>query len=250
MKKIGFIGGLLGVAALVVAAAVPAQAAPTSQAFSDEVVDSLDTFWESTGVAADDRAALVEGIEHGIVPLSLRSGAVPTSTETGQVGIFQRTTETYADGSVRIADLQTVPGVVADRSDFGNTSAAGDAGDVAARTDIVNCQITSGSGFSNADNCLVRGGGGLVTNFFYAGYTLVQGAYNDKLNYTSNPGQTCIFPYSCSIPSRSSFVGNETNWTNAGATYTGTANTAITSQTTYLSIEVGNNSAWPIWTMP
>ncbi|RWZ46036.1 hypothetical protein ELQ90_16235 [Labedella phragmitis] len=173
------------------------------------------------------------------------------STETARVGVFERTTETFADGSVRIADLQVAPGVVAAPTDIQSTVAvAAPAGEMTTMADITSCSVSSGSGYSNADNCLVRGGGGLVTNFFYASYTLVQGGNNDQLRSTKNPGQTCIYPYSCTTPTRSQFVARESLSTNAGATYTGTATTPVSSQTTYLSIEVGENRARPIWTMP
>ncbi|MDR6867413.1 hypothetical protein J2Y69_002016 [Microbacterium resistens] len=250
-KKIGYFGGIVGVALLAASTAIPAYADTNDQAFSESVVDSLVSFWGAGGVSASDQSILVANIQNGIVPLSLQRGSEPVDTATERVGLFERTTETFADGSIRIADLQVEPGVVADPTDITSTEAAPtSADDVTIMTDITACSVSSGSGYSNADNCLVRGGGGLVTNFFYASYTLVQGANNDQLRNTKNPGQTCIYPYSCTTPSRSQFVGQETTWTNAGATYTGTASTPLSSQTTYLSIEVGEDHATPIWTMP
>lgn len=228
------------------------QAADTTTKVPQEDIDSLVSFWDAGGVSKDDQDALIANIGRGILPLSLTAGAQPVRTENSRVGIFERTTEKFADGSVRISDLQVEPGIVADPADFNSTEAvAASSARVSTMADITGCSVSSGSGYSNADNCLVRGGlGGLVTNFFYASYTLVQGPNNDQLRSTKNPGQTCIYPYSCTTPSRSQFVGQETTWTNAGATYTGTATTPLSSQTTYLSIEVGDDSAKAIWTMP
>lgn len=76
-----------------------------------------------------------------------------------------------------------------------------------------------------------------------------KGADNDQLTWTGNPGQSCVWPYSCSGPSRTSYVANETTWTNAGATYTSYWSSFIGSGTIYLSITVGSNDYYATYTL-
>lgn len=239
----------IGLASTALAAALlcvlpTAAQADTPDALPDAVVQELKAFWSDNDVNASVQRELVTGIENGKLPLSLVPTTKPVERTATVVNGFNRTTETFADGSIRLAEVQTVDGYIAEPHDFEATPMA------APTASISGCRISSGSGYSNYDNCLVRGTTGAVTNWFYASWTYVQGAYNDQLRSTSNPGQTCNWPYSCTIPSRSAFVGQERSWTAAGATYTGTANTGTSSQTTYLNLEIKANGSRAWFTMP
>lgn len=109
---------------------------------------------------------------------------------------------------------------------------------------ISNCTFSSGSGYAVYSNCLVGGNkDGKLSMWFYASYTIVQGGY-DSISQTSNPGKSCVWPYSCStVPWRSSFVSKEASYTKAGATYTMPYDHIWGDGTAYMNLQVGANTA-------
>ena len=122
-RKFGSIASLLGVIVLSLGTAFPAHAAPLTSDVdvTDEVVDSLVEFWDAGGVAEATKEALISGMDRGVFPLSLQADVVAISKDISTVGVFQRTTETFEDGSIRLADVQVEPAVIADPTDFTST---------------------------------------------------------------------------------------------------------------------------------
>lgn len=244
------LAGLIGATMLSLGLAAPAIAAEEDAALmSAEQLDTLEQFWEEFGVSAETQDSLVAGIEDGTLPLSLQNGVTPLGVVTDQVGVFQRTTETFADGSITISDVQNEYGFIADEGDFATVEAS-DPGYSAFSSNVTNCSVSSGSGYSNRNGCLVRGWSGSVAIWFYADWTQVAGAGNDYIRRTFSPGQTCTLGYACSIPSRSQWVPKETATGKAGATYTSSVASPFGSHTAYVNLWVGTNIFGSSFTMP
>lgn len=191
-------------------------------AFADSRVDRarVQAVWSAHAVPQSVQVDLLARQQAGITLESEKAGARPISTTASFVGAFKEYVETFSDGSIRIAQVQYLPATIlrpddmtsrgaatADRS-AGAADSTPAAGALAAG--VTGCQQQSGSGYTSYTNCLIRGWSGSVTNWFYADWTIVAGSQNDQLTATRNPGQTCTWPITCTIPTRSQYVKQET----------------------------------------
>jgi hypothetical protein len=233
---------------LVVGFAAPASAAPPAPPEAE--VAQMADFWAEHGVPLKVRERLIQRVKSGEVPDSMDGSSAPVSATVDHVGVVQQTTETFADGSVRVLEVQDQPGVITDPADPAPVAAEADTGGATtfASTGVSSCKITSGSGYSNYSNCLVKASDGSIGIWFYASWTLVQGAANDKLTWTGNPGQNCGWPYYCAAPWRSTYKSAESSSSRAGATYTTTYQHSLGTGTIYLSLTVGANTYYPTFT--
>jgi hypothetical protein len=231
------------VAAILLSAGTVASASASTQAPNSE----LDTahaigFLQHYGVSATVREGIVEGLKEGRLPLSDVPGSRPVSARVQQSGAFVETVSTFADGSITVASVQVLPGEVVDPSAAVlQVALPSTKGASASSASITGCSVTSGSGYSTRTGCLVKGSGALVDNWFYATYTYVQGANNDYISKTYNAGASC--GWSCSIPSKSNEQLKETAYLNAGVTYRGTWSSPVSTATTYLTLNVGDNTS-------
>lgn len=199
-----------------------------------------DDFLSHYGASPTVRQNIIAGLKEGRLPLSSVPGARPVTSRVQPSGAFVETVTTFADGSISVASVQVLPGDVVDPSAAVLAITLPSTKGTVAGT-ITGCSVTTGSGYSTRTGCLVKGSTVTVDNWFYATYTYVQGAHNDYITSTYNAGASCGF--SCSIPSRSNFVANETAYTTAGATFRGSWANPFTTATTYLTLTVGNNTS-------
>lgn len=242
------VGVSLALSTLVLAA--PVHATPRSPSIDDPQLEDLRAFWKSHGVSEGSRERLIERMRSGIMPESFQPNGSATNSRVARRGLTSETTYVFNDGSIRIVQVQDLPGQIKHVMDVDDTGSltAGRAGSTRASerstanpTVISGCKVASGSGYSNYTNCLVRGTTGAITNWFYADWTLVAGSYNDQIRATRNAGQSCGWPWNCDTPTRTQFVTKETAYTTAGTTYRGRFASVFGSGTAYLNLYVGKN---------
>ncbi|WP_448071867.1 hypothetical protein [Georgenia yuyongxinii] len=217
-----------------------------------EYARSLNDYWARNGVDAETRASLVQRIRSGQPTDSIKPGEEPVASSMKKVDKVEVTTYTYEDGSISMGYVQVEEGVVDMEVlglDVDGAASSPSDGSIGIRS-ISGCTVSGGSGYSVRSNCMVAGtkDENKFQMWFFATYTIADGAYNDSISWTGNPGKTCIWPYSCgTLPVRSQLVTKETAWSTAGATYTMPYDQWFGDGTAYLNLVVGNNtSSWPL----
>ncbi|MEV8214636.1 hypothetical protein [Leifsonia sp. NPDC077715] len=218
-RRNAFLGSAVGILLIATLGAAPAHASGVDWS-------QLQVYWTQHGVSAATQEALLAGIERGELPDSF-TGATPVSESTIETPTSIEKVSTYADGSVSSAGVNAhrVPSQAA----------------VAPRG-IINCTVSSGSGYRTFSNCRVEGTNGNVSVWFTATYTLVQGAGDYISNKTaaaasSAPGTSTSIPYWNVVRL------NEIAGTRAQVTATTTWNYGVGSSTYSTSLFVGADSA-------
>ncbi|MGW2095963.1 hypothetical protein [Promicromonospora sukumoe] len=242
------------VAVFLVVAVVPAaaqglpsspDAARAEAAAAAVVVRSIDStreFWRAAEVSPQVQRRLEAGLREGKLPESMSSGSVPVETVSTRQDGNLVDTAVFADGSVSRTVVQEEPGA------FDPSAVGISAEEFSAMANydgsIKNCRISNGTGFARREDCAVSGsnGGGIKLGFI-ADYTLVQGAYNDKITARHTAYQQCNGAV-CDAPewnrwikeesaSRSAMISMTSRWEVAG----------VSSGTAELRLVVGRNAA-------
>lgn len=106
--------GFLTAITLAIGSPMAATATATPDpAFREQTVEQFIEFWDNNGVSASTQRELVRAIDSGVVPQSMQSGSRPIAADTKVVSGFNRTTETFDDGSIRVDARRRLPEVVA-----------------------------------------------------------------------------------------------------------------------------------------
>jgi hypothetical protein len=220
-----------------------AEAARVEAAAATVVLQSIDDtrkFWRAAEVSPQVQRRLEAGLHDGRLPESMLSGSEPVETVSTRQDGNRVDTAIFSDGSGSRTVVQEEAGAF-------DPSAVGISEDefsamASYNGSIKNCKIFSGSGFARREDCAVSGsnGGGIKLGFI-ADYTLVQGAYNDKITARHTAYQQCNGAV-CDAPvwnrwikeesaSRSALVSMTSRWEVAG----------VSSGTAELRLVVGKN---------
>ncbi|WP_020013401.1 hypothetical protein [Promicromonospora sukumoe] len=219
-----------------------ARAEAAAAAVVVQSIESTREFWSAAEVSPQVQRRLEAGLREGELPESMLSGSVPVETVSTRQDGNQVDTALFSDGSVTRTLVQEESGAF-DPSALGMSEEEFSAM-ASYNGSIKSCKVFSGTGFARREDCAVSGSNGAGIKLgFIADYTLVQGAYNDKITARHTAYQQCNGAV-CDAPawnrwvkeesaSRSAMVSMTTRWEVVG----------VSSGTAELRLIVGKNVA-------
>lgn len=202
-----------------------AAGAAIAPAHASDDWDNLRSYWSRFGVAEATQERLIDGLNRGAFPDSF-TDAAPVNEKTLKTETSVLTIRTFADGSISTTGINASPA----STSRGVTPLS-----------VSGCTVSSGSGYRTFTNCKVEGTNGNVSVWFYANYTLVQGAA-DYISWYGSAAASSV-PGSTSKPFWSVVRLNELAGTRAQVSATTTWSYGVGSQTYTTSLGVGGDSA-------
>lgn len=194
-------------------------------------VAELHRFLVENGVSIADADRLKDKFVAGKLLDSMR-GVEPVNSYKVDDGEAKITRTVYPDGSVSISSLQIEP----DENQIGS-----DDSEEVQPQDVLDCTITSGSGYIVYDGCKVYGSNGLIQMGFTASFGLVNGGY-DYISWHGAPYQQCAGA-ACDTPYLAGAKLEEDNTGSAFVSYFMNVNIGgIASRTASLRLNVGGDT--------
>jgi hypothetical protein len=177
-KTVAALSVAAGLIMTLVGAPAVSMAAPSGVSASPVDIDAMEELFEKFGVPEAQQHVLLQEAQSGIPWDVYESG--PSVREAWNADGFTYTVDRFADGSFRAVGIEdpqpASPGAV------------------------TQCSISTGSGYSNADNCQIDGvWGSVLLGAVNVDYTIVDGL-PDRITDTGYGYQKCYAPTTCSSP--------------------------------------------------
>lgn len=222
---------MMALSFLTLGLAAPALAAPAIAHPLASETEEVRQFLEIHGVDVHTQDTLLDALASGEVWDSMSPEELPVSTRSEVTTTSTLTIDTFADGSIVVAEIE---------------SPRAESGDLGART-VTGCRTTvSGTGYSNRYDCKASASTGLVLMGFYISYSLT-GSWDSIIEVHSPYGQCSLG--TCTSPTLSvqKYTENASGsaWARSRMTFTGAMGTG--GGTYEMRALVGGNTAWTRW---